>query len=155
MLCGLICGGGRDPLQTWLVQLLPLADPSLDAAREDLRPFALATSASLHDPELGFTLLLPDDGCPLVQRATGLYDWVRGFLFAIGVLGITERDLSEQTREILHDFNDLTRIDLDDLDDPEEHEEALAELTEFIRVSALLIHDERAHLDMPVFYDGG
>ncbi len=90
-------------------------------------------------------MLLPDDDRPLVERATGLYDWVRGFLFAFGVLGVPERDLSAQTREIVRDFTDLTRMDLDDLEDHQENEEALTEVTEFIRVAAMLIHEERAN----------
>jgi uncharacterized protein len=35
-------------------------------------------------------------------------------------------------------------MDLDDLDESEENEQALAEVSEFIRVAAMLIHHERA-----------
>ncbi|WP_295404862.1 UPF0149 family protein [uncultured Thiocystis sp.] len=150
ILCGLLCGGDPDPLDAWFLQLLPAAeptepaDPLLAGVREGLSDLATATQIGIRDPDLGFRPLLPDDDRPLAERATALYDWVRGFLFAFGVLGVAERDLSAQTREILRDFADLTRMDLDDLDDAEENEEALAEVTEFIRVAAMLIHDERA-----------
>lgn len=147
ILCGLICGGDLDPLKTWFLYLLPTTDPTdplLDESREGLTALAMATHNEISDPDLGFNPLLPDDERPLVERATALYDWVRGFLFAFGVLGVRERDLSEQTREILRDFTDLTRMDLDALDDHEENEEALAEVTEFIRVAAMLIDEERA-----------
>lgn len=133
------------------MQLLPAAepaepaDPRLAEVREGLSDLATATRNGIRDPDLGFHPLLPDDDRPLAERATALYDWVRGFLFAFGVLGVAESELSEQTREILRDFTDLTRMDLDDLDDAEENEEALAEVIEFIRVAAMLIHDERAN----------
>ena len=151
ILCGLLCGGASDPLNAWFLQLLPAAesaepaDPLLAGVREGLSDLAAATQNGIRDPDLGFHPLLPDDDRPLAERATALYDWVRGFLFAFGVLGVAESDLSEQTREILRDFTDLTRMDLDNLDDAEENEEALAEVIEFIRVAAMLIHDERAN----------
>ncbi|MCF1183359.1 UPF0149 family protein [Marichromatium gracile] len=168
MLCGLICAGITDPEQRWLDQLLPASSPQADAgqseaappeaetdpvdseeaeaAREETRAalgeLARATRAALADEDYGFSPLLPDEGAPLAQRATALYDWVRGFLYAFGMLGISEQGLSEQGREILRDFADITRMDLNDLDDNEENEAALTEIIEFTRAAALLIHDE-------------
>lgn len=143
MLCGLLCGGAADPLAAWLTQLLPAEIP-FARYQAALQPLVHSLHHALTDPELGFELGLPDDNRPLRERATALYDWVRGFLFAVGVLGVTERDLPEQMREILHDFTEFTRIDFDQLDDDEENEQALADVIEFVRVAALLIHDECA-----------
>ncbi|MBV5308053.1 UPF0149 family protein [Chromatium okenii] len=147
MLCGLMCGGATDPLATWLTQLLPANDAveiPFAHYHAALHPLVQTLGAALADTELRFELGLPDDDHPLPERAVALYDWVRGFLFAIGVLGVAERDLPEQMREILHDFTELTRIDLDALDDDEDNEQALADVIEFVRVAALLIHDECA-----------
>lgn len=156
ILCGLICGGSAAPESVWLDLLLPApdADPQTagEAAQEPTArepPPALATLARqtldrITGPGLGFPLLLPDDSRTLAERATALYDWVRGFLFALGVLGIAERDLSDQAREVLRDFADITRLDLDQLPDDEENEVALTELTEFVWVAAMLIYEERA-----------
>jgi hypothetical protein len=160
--CGLVCGGHPTPERAWLDQLRPDGPPGESGDRDtDPGPAAglvdlLATEAGdalsglarqtldqLGDAGLGFSPLLPDDSRPLTERATGLYDWVRGFLFAVGVLGLAERDLSEQGREILRDFAALTRMDLDALEDGDENEGALMELTEFVRVAALLILAER------------
>ena len=80
-----------------------------------LRDLARHTLAEIQGSGLGFTVLLPDESRPLVERATGLYDWVRGFLFALGLLGLAEPDLSAQGREVLRDFTNLTRMDLDAL----------------------------------------
>ncbi|WP_245561727.1 UPF0149 family protein [Lamprocystis purpurea] len=164
MLCGLICGGEPHPERVWLNQLLqtPQADPDQDptpildvaqgsgpidprfeAARDGLHALAQRTLDEIQGPGIGFTLLLPADDRPLVERATALYDWIRGFLFALGVLGVSAPDLSAQGREVLSDFATLTRMDLDALSEGEEDEAALAELIEFVWVAAMLIHAER------------
>ena len=86
----------------------------------------------------------PGESAPLGERALWLYDWIRGFLYALGLLGLSESQLSEQGREILRDLAAMTQMDLDALDESEENEQALAELSEFVRVAAMLIHHERA-----------
>ncbi|MBK1693498.1 hypothetical protein CKO09_01920 [Chromatium weissei] len=147
MLCGLMCGGAPDPLTTWLTQLLPANTTTATPIAHyhaALFPLAQTLRDALTDTELRFELGLPNDDHSLQERATALYDWVRGFLFAVGILGVAERDLPEQMREILRDFTELTRIDLDALDDDEENELALADVIEFVRVAALLIYDECA-----------
>ena len=152
ILCGLICGGDPDPERTWLGQLLPAPEAEHESAQTDLsvaatdaglRALARRTLNEIQGSGLGFTVLLPDDSRPLVDRATGLYDWVRGFLFALGLLGVSDRDLSAQGREVLGDFANLTRMDLDALGEGEEEEQALTELTEFVWVAAMLIYEER------------
>lgn len=145
MLCGLACGGSTDPLRAWLDQIAPAADP--DAVQSapvesELAALGRHTLSQIRGSGIGFDLLLPDDSRPLAERATALYDWVRGFLFAFGVLGISPTEASEQTREVLRDFSELTRLDLDDLDESEENEQALAELREHIWVAALLVYEE-------------
>ncbi len=150
LLCGLICGGDPDPRRTWLEQLLPATSPGAsgadclgEEARAELLALADHTWDEIHSPGLGFTLLLPEDSRPLAERATAVYDWVRGFLYALGLLGVSERDLSEQTREIFRDFTDLTRMDLESLEEGEENEDALSEIIEFVWVAAMLVYEER------------
>lgn len=146
LLCGLICGGAPTPERAWLDQLFPTpnaGDPHLQEALTGLHTLARQTLDGLQGRGLSFIPLAPDEACPLVERATALYDWVRGFLFAFGVLGIAERDLPEQTREVLRDFADITRLDLDQLSESEEDESALTELLEFVRVAAMLVYEER------------
>jgi uncharacterized protein YgfB (UPF0149 family) len=148
ILCGLICGGAADPQRAWLEQLLPgsagaAAGSEYADAAAGLALLAGRTLGEIEGPGLGFAVLLPDDSQPLAERATALYDWVRGFLFALGVLGVSEQDLTDQTREIFRDFADLTRMDLDDLTDDSGNEDALTELTEFVWVAAMLVYEER------------
>jgi uncharacterized protein YgfB (UPF0149 family) len=146
ILCGLMCGGDADPESTWLRQLLPeseAGDLLIEEGREALAALARLTREELEASEFGFTLLLPDDSRPLAERALALYDWVRGFLYAWGTLDHAGADPSAETREILRDFTDVTRMDLDRLDEGEQNEEALTEVSEFIRVAAMLMYQER------------
>lgn len=146
MLCGFICGRDIDPVESWLNQLLPAVSangPASLEARDALASLAVATLDETDGRAIGLTLWLPSDDRPLAERATALYDWVRGFLFAMGVLGIAEGDLTEQGREIIRDFADLTRLDFDCLEESEDNEQALAEVLEFIRVASLLILEEQ------------
>ena len=146
ILCGLICGGAPNPERAWLNLLFPppnSGDSQLQEALTGLDALARQTHDGLQGRGLSFIPLAPDDACPLVERATALYDWVRGFLFAFGVLGIAEHDLPEQTCEVLRDFTDITRLDLGQLSESEEDESALTELLEFVRVAAMLVYEEQ------------
>lgn len=146
ILCGLICGGAADPEATWISQLNPESQAGalmIDDGREALSDLARQTFDELRSSEFGLTLLMPDDARPLVERATALYDWVRGFLYAWGTLDRTDSEPSAEIREILSDFTDVTRMDLDQLGDDEQNEEALTEVSEFIRMAAMLIYQER------------
>ncbi|MGE5153775.1 MAG: UPF0149 family protein [Bdellovibrio bacteriovorus] len=148
ILCGLICGGDPRAVDTWLGQVLDpggarAADLLAVEARQGLARLAAQTLEEIQGPDLGLSLLLPDESEPLEERATAVYDWVRGFLFGLGVLGIGARDLSDQGGEILRDFFDLTRLDLNALDEGEDNEAALTEITEFVRIAAMLLYQER------------
>jgi uncharacterized protein YgfB (UPF0149 family) len=146
ILCGLMCGGAADPEATWLHQLLPESEANdllIEEAREALAALARLTREELEASEFGLTLRLPDETRPLAERAMALYDWVRGFLYAWGTLDHSGAEPSAETQEILRDFTDVTRMDLERLDDDEENEEALTEVSEFIRVAAMLMYQER------------
>ena len=148
ILCGLICGGDPQPTQTWLQQLVPVADDAgsdllASEARAGLAQLADRTLDDIEGPARGFTVLLPDETVPLEERATALYDWVRGFLFALGVLGVRPGNLSGEAQKVLGDFTQLTYLDLNALDEGEENEAALTEITEFVRVAAMLLYEER------------
>lgn len=115
------------------------------AGRAALRECGLAIEREFQGPEPLVRLPSPaGDSAPLGERALQLYDWVRGFLYALGLLSLSESELSGQGREILRDLTAITRMDLDELAESEENEQALAEVVEFVRVAAMLIHHERA-----------
>jgi uncharacterized protein YgfB (UPF0149 family) len=153
MLCGLICAGHPDAESAWTEELLRGAEPGdllAQECRRSLQELAETTREDIEGPGLGFAPLLPPEDASLAERAVGLYDWTRGFLYGLGVAGVDEKDLSEQTREIFRDFAAITHLDLDGLgQETEEGEDALMELQEFVWVAAMLVYEERGQHEEP------
>jgi len=146
ILCALLCAGGPRAEESWIAELLADTDDvdlPTQVCRRSLRDLAARTRAGIAGPDMGFTPLLPGDSAPLAERAVGLYDWSRGFLYGLGLAGVDVNRFSEPAREACNDFAAITHLDLEDLDDCEENEQALTELTEFVRVAAMLVYEEQ------------
>jgi uncharacterized protein YgfB (UPF0149 family) len=101
------------------------------------------------DPELAFEPLLPEADSSLDARTDALVEWCRGFLGGLGLAGVSSRQgLSADAAEILQDFGTIAGSRFE-YADAEEDENALAEVIEFIRVGALLLHAELATAGRP------
>jgi len=137
-LCALRCGAVTRT--NWLAEAmsddqLPPPPPGSPLARLDA-----ATVAQLAAADFGLELLLPEDAAPVSERGEALVAWCRGFLGGVGLAGL-HGALAEETREALGDLARIAESDVS-YDDPDADEEALAELEEFVRVAALLIHGD-------------
>jgi uncharacterized protein YgfB (UPF0149 family) len=143
---GLLCAAVGDSGARLQRELLEDADEGNVLAAECRRSVQALhdrTLAGIDDPDLGFTLLLPDDDRPLAERATALRDWCEGFLYGFGIAGVSpDHALSAEGREALRDIGELTRLDAEQVAEDESEEGALAEIVEFLRVAALLIREE-------------
>jgi len=142
LLAGYLCGGGQASRDSWLATVL--LDP--DAPRQGegsgvLDQLYRCTSDQLADPGFGFELLLPGEGEALDRRTGALLGWCRGFLGGFGLAAGAKPPLSEESAEALED---MARIAASSpgFEDPETDEAALAEITEFVRVAALLLHGD-------------
>jgi len=143
-LTGYLCGGGSADAQHWLeaLELVPDEDAASALSPQLLERLYVDCSRWLADPELKFEPLLPADSAPVGIRTDALVDWCRGFLGGIGLAGaVQDGALSSEATEILSDFGTIaaTRFEFADA---EEDENALAEVIEFIRMGALLLHAE-------------
>ncbi len=149
MLCGLICAGEPKPVETWLIQLAPSgeSEPGIADAQFILRDWAAGILAQFQSPDQILDLPSPGESTPLRERALWLYDWIRGFLYGLGLHAGRAPAYSTQMREAIADLTAITRMDLDHLDDSEENEQALVELIEFVRIAVLLIHAEGVSAD--------
>jgi uncharacterized protein YgfB (UPF0149 family) len=133
---------------TQLERVLGEPEPGHGEGLQILRPLLdslrLEVLRALNDIDLGFEPLLPDDGTDLDARACALGAWVDGFL---GGLGQSKRagglKPSPEATEILRDFAEIARIEEDPSVD-EANEQALAELSEYVRVGVMLLADELA-----------
>lgn len=141
-LIGWIAGGG-DVDRTWLREVM--ADSALPelADGSTIGRFGRGTQAQIEDNDLGLTLLLPDEDATLQARSAALFDWCRNFLGAFGLAAGAEPPLSEEGEEALQDLARLATATAEPEGD-EEDEAALAEIEEFVRVAALLLHGDVA-----------
>lgn len=140
-LSGWLAAGGSAG-KAWLGDLL--VDPALEtpAADSQLAALVKCTQTQLKDPEFGFELLLPDDEEPLLERAGALFNWAEGFTVGFALAGGTDEQLSDMGREALQDLITISRSQTDDSTDTDD--DSLAEIQEYVKVAALLIHSEVA-----------
>lgn len=139
-LAGWLAGGGTNDGH-WLRCVL--ADDALPEPPAG-SPLALlhdVTRAQLEDRDFGFGLLLPDAGAGLGERAEALFAWCRGFLGGFGLAAGEAPVLSEEGSEALADMARLAAAE-PELEGDEEDEDALSQLEEFVRISALLLHGD-------------
>lgn len=141
-LCGWLAGGGADGPE-WLAQALADDDQAPVASGDPLDRLRVATAGQLEDRDFGFELLLPDAEASLFERSGALFDWCRGFVGAFGLAAGATPPLSEEGSEALADLVRLSSASPEEGGD-EEDEDALAEIEEFVRVAALLLHGDCA-----------
>lgn len=141
-LIGWLAGGG-DADGDWLRKVM--ADPALPAlaAGSAIERLGRGIQARMEDNDLDLALLLPDEDASLQARSAALFDWCRHFLGAFGLAAGAEPPLSEEGAEALQDLARLATATAEP-DGDEEDEAALAEIEEFVRVAALLLHGDVA-----------
>lgn len=96
---------------------------------------------SFSDEEFQFDLFLPGDDETLIDQANGLVSWVAGFMLGFGLKQKDYGKLSVDVKEVISDFSEITRLDTM-FDETEEDSQALHEVIEYVRVSALLCFAE-------------
>jgi uncharacterized protein YgfB (UPF0149 family) len=143
---GLAVARADEPLARWKQELYTDFDPAdvlagecrslLDRVFADV--FAAERVAAMH-----LALLLPEDIVVDSARVGAVRDWCQGFLYGFGLGGErVEGQLSEQSRELLRDITEITRLDVDHVENDEEHQSALIEIEEYLRVGVMLMRDE-------------
>lgn len=146
-LTGYLCAGANAETHDWLAALELETDANLDVSDTTLQQLRTQCAAKLEDPQMRFEPLLPTSDSPVAVRADALVEWCRGFLGGLGLAGVLPHDgLSEDAREILHDFAAIAGSHFE-YADGEEDENALAEVIEFIRVGVMLLHTELSILE--------
>ncbi len=137
MMTGYLCVNPSFSFPQWLSEIDFTFSQASD--RDVLEQLFHQIADLLARNEYDFDLLLPDDDNPSNQRAIALSHWVQGFLYGLGYRG-DEQDWPGETQSILLDLTKIVQLDPDVND--EEDEQALMEVTEYVRVSVLLIHSE-------------
>lgn len=144
-LCGYLCAGGQNIRQFLeAVSLQALLDSGADERhRAAVARLVQHSHRELESDEYTFAPLLPDAERPVSERTEALLQWCQGFVGGLGLGGFAdERKLSDDGREVLRDLLEIARTAVSHDQDSEVDETALAELTEFARVGALLLRSD-------------
>jgi len=148
VLCGMLCAQGTADLSEWVDHALGEQEQGNVFLHETVHKMSelhQCAMAQINDDSGGFALLLPDDDDELSVRAEALATWCQGFVYGLAAGGITgESELPDDTRELLHDFIEISRVgyDGDEIEASEEDELAYIEVMEYVRTGVLLINEE-------------
>lgn len=144
--CGLAASGMEDMEGLWHQVVFEEVDQNdilVQEARRSLDGMLDRTLAELDDESFGLVLCMPEDDATVRQQAEALRDWCQGFLFGFGLAGEDlHARLSADAGEALQDMTEITRLDAESVEDDEEGERGVAELEEYLRVSALTIRQD-------------
>ncbi|WNH48036.1 MULTISPECIES: UPF0149 family protein [Stenotrophomonas] len=141
-LCGWLSAGGA-PVREWPARVLADDNAPTPVDGDALDQLRVASVAQLEDRDFAFELLLTDSEDTAAQ-ADALFTWARAFLGGFGLGSGSKRPtLSEEGEEALTDLAKLAQASSEDFESGnDDDEDALAEIEEFIRVAALLLHGD-------------
>ncbi|NCT67702.1 MAG: UPF0149 family protein [Rhodanobacteraceae bacterium] len=144
-LTGYLCAAGRVGDADWPTALKLEGDAAALASHPLLQQFLRSCRAQFESTPARIEPLLPAPEVPLPRRAAALVEWCRGFLGGFGLAGMAlHAPLSDDAREILGDFGAIAGARFAHTDAGADAT-ALAEVLEFVRTAAALLHrDVRA-----------
>jgi uncharacterized protein YgfB (UPF0149 family) len=146
VLTGLICAGFEFENQGYVAMLHDLfneSDGFPTAVKKALKQVYSELWASILDDSYSFTLLLPDDDDSMAERGHALSVWVQGFNLGFGLEHKDSPIVSEEVKEVLTDFSEIANLS-DEMEEDEDTEQAYFEISEYVRISALLCFSELA-----------
>jgi uncharacterized protein len=144
LLTGLVAGGMFRGSQDHLAHLADLFNNGVaisGSLKSTSNELVLGIFDALISEDMSFKLVLMEDDESLADQAEELINWVQYFLVGFG---LNQRDLkmaSNDVREIIEDFTNITRMD-SALEDSNEGQADFYEVAEFVRISAILVHQE-------------
>jgi uncharacterized protein YgfB (UPF0149 family) len=146
VLTGLVCAGFEFENQGYIAMLHDLFNESDGfpmAVKKALKQVYSELWTSILDDSYSFTLLLPDDDDSMAERGHALSVWVQGFNLGFGLEHKDSPIVSEEVKEVLTDFSEIANLS-DEMDEDEDTEQAYFEISEYVRISALLCFSELA-----------
>lgn len=141
--CGQICVTGLADETMWkdFLDVQGEDDNLINSCYGEVTQLVSETLAQMHSAEFGLQLLLPDDVAPMEIRVEALGNWCHGFLNGYGVSERqSTRGPTEECNEVLEDYTQICRLGIDN--EESEDEQSLMELTEYVRMGAILIFEE-------------
>ncbi len=146
VLTGQLCASERLPRDQWLLlfgQLLGQEVVLKEAERQVALDLLDQTLQALGSNQMDFEPLLPDELYEVEERFTALIKWLQGFVKSLKAAGLDEKKLSQEAQEGLEDLNRILAVGDQKPGDSEENEKDLYELTEFVRLVAMMVYTEQ------------
>lgn len=144
VIIGMLAGGMALENRDWIEALADFIHQG-ESLPEEVKQLAMAlhnqSCQQLVEADFSLTLCLPDDAAPINDRGQALINWVQGFLLGFGLQQADMTQCSDDIKEALEDFAEISKMD-DSMHEDEESEQALFEVEEYVRVSAMLCFNE-------------
>lgn len=149
LISGILCGGNHD--DSWKTLVSELTNDGLSFPQVLAQPLLeiyQITRNTLDDEGFMFQLFLPDDtqdNVTVFERADGLAGWVNHFLLGLGVVQPRLDKTQGELKEAIGDLRNIAQLGYDEDEDQEQLAQSLEEVVEYVRVAAILCHNEFTH----------
>jgi yecA family protein len=144
VLAGLVCSGFLFEDQSYLPMLRDMfnsGDKFSSAMEKTITQMYNEMWTDILDDDYTFQLLLPDDDDSITERGHALGTWVQGFNLGFGLQNKDSAVSSSDVKEVLSDFAEIANLS-SEMEEDEESEQAFFEISEYVRISALLCFSE-------------
>jgi yecA family protein len=149
MLVGMLAGGMSALSMDWsdaLCDFVNQGEPFPQEVEEQLNGVFQQSCEQLRESDFALGLYIPNDDADINIRGQALIQWVQGFLLGFGLHQTDLSKASDDVQEVIADLADISRMD-DEMTDDEDSEQAFTEVSEYVRVSAMLCFSEFATTD--------
>ena len=149
ILCGMLSGGMDPQNPDWkhsLDDFINTGEPLPTEVSGMVQALYTQVCQQLIDDEFALVLCLPEEAAPIVERGQALIAWVQGFMMGFGVQQQELKSCSADVKEALQDFSEIMHMD-SEMPETEESEQALFEVMEYVRISAILCFAELGKSD--------
>jgi yecA family protein len=144
VLTGLVCSGFPFESNDYLAMINDLfnnGEGLPEAVNAIVKQMFSEVWQTILDDSYGFMLMLPDDDDAIVERTNALGAWVQGFNLGFGLQHKDTPVVSKDVKEVLTDFAEIANLS-EEVDEDEATEQAYFEISEYVRISALLCFTE-------------
>lgn len=144
VLCGFICGGINVEDNSWSSAFNDLMNDGLGLPVDlkNLLKNLFETSVNeFVSGEYQVKLMLVDDNKPLSEVAFSLSQWVENFMAGFAIGDGSKKKLTKEINETMSDLGQICQIDTE-IDDSEESQRSFEEISEYVRMSAMLCFAE-------------
>ncbi|QBH95435.1 YecA family protein [Limnobaculum zhutongyuii] len=143
LISGLLCGGSND--SSWTVMVHDLTNEGIAFGyplKDMVTQLYDVTKQDLEDEGFDFDLLVPDDESSVFERIDALSGWVNHFLLGLGMMQPKLAQVKGETGEAIDDLRNIAQLGYEEDEDQDELERSLAEIHEYVRMAAMLCHNE-------------